>query len=57
MPAREAARDIDLSGYAEWSDPERIVTTVDAVYRERAGDRAEPDRLALIAATVERQGT
>lgn len=56
VSAREAARDIDLSGYAHWSDPERIVTTVDAVYRERAGDRAEPDRLALIAAMGESQG-
>lgn len=47
--AREAARRIDLSPYAGWTNPERIVVTVDAIYRELAGDSSEPDRLELIA--------
>lgn len=49
VPARDVAAGIDLAPYAGWSNPERIVTTVDAVYRERAGDGAPADQLALIA--------
>jgi cyclase len=50
VPATEAARRIDLQAYAGWGNPERILLTVDAVYRRLAGDASEPDRLALIAA-------
>jgi cyclase len=49
VPAREAARRIDLSPYAGWTNPERIVVSVAAVYRQLAGDTSEPDRLELIA--------
>ena len=49
VPAREAARQIDLTAYAGWGDPERIVLMVDAVYRDLAGDASGPDRLELIA--------
>jgi cyclase len=48
MPVREAAKRIDLSAYAGWRNPERVVVSVDAVYRQLAGDGAEPDRLELI---------
>jgi cyclase len=47
--ARDAARRIDLAPYSGWTNSERIVVTVDAIYRELAGDTSEPDRLELIA--------
>jgi cyclase len=50
LPAGEAAARIDLSAYAEWGNPERVVMMVDAVYRQLAGDESGPDQLALIAA-------
>jgi cyclase len=50
VPAREAAAGIDISAYAGWGNPERVVMLVDAVHRGLAGDEAGPDRLALIAA-------
>lgn len=34
MPALEAAFDIDLGAYADWSDTERIVVNTDTVYAE-----------------------
>ena len=34
MSAPEAARDIDLGEFADWSDSERIAVNVDSVYRE-----------------------
>ena len=34
MSAADAARDIDLGGYADWSDSERIAINVDAIYHE-----------------------
>jgi cyclase len=49
IPARVAAKQIDLAPYAGWRNAERIVVTVDAIYRELAGDASDPDRLALIA--------
>jgi cyclase len=50
LPIRDAAARIDLSAYAGWGNPERVVMFVDAVYRRLAGDESGPDRLALIAA-------
>jgi cyclase len=50
LPVRDAAARIDLSPYAGWGDPERVVMMVDAVYRSLAGDESGPDQLALIAA-------
>ena len=50
LSAREAARRIDLSPYAGWGNPERVVMLVDAVYRRLEGDESGPDQLALIAA-------
>ncbi len=34
MPAEEAALDIELGEFADWSDPERIAVNVDSVYHE-----------------------
>jgi cyclase len=50
LPVRDAAARIDLSAYAAWGNPERVVMMVDAVYRGLAGDDSGPDRLALITA-------
>jgi cyclase len=50
LAVREAAARIDLSAYAAWGNPERVVMMVDAVYRKLAGDESGPDQLALIAA-------
>jgi cyclase len=50
VPVRDAAARIDLSPYAGWNNPERVVMLVDAVHRRLAGDESGPDRLALLAA-------
>ncbi|MBV9005447.1 MAG: MBL fold metallo-hydrolase [Solirubrobacterales bacterium] len=34
MPAAEAALDIDLGEFADWSDPERIAVNVESIYAE-----------------------
>ena len=34
MPALEAALDIDLGEFADWTDPERIAVNVDSIYAE-----------------------
>ena len=56
MSASEAARDIDLGAFADWSDSERIAVNVDAVYRE-LGAADEPagtvDLLARMAELAE----
>jgi glyoxylase-like metal-dependent hydrolase (beta-lactamase superfamily II) len=49
VPPREMARRIDLSAYAAWTGPERILATVDAIYREIAGDPSPADQAALFA--------
>lgn len=46
----EAARDIPLAPFADWTDPERILVNTHALYREFAGDRTPPDAMALFAA-------
>lgn len=50
MPYEEAARDISLAPFADWTDPERICVNVHALYREFARDAAPPDAMALFAA-------
>jgi glyoxylase-like metal-dependent hydrolase (beta-lactamase superfamily II) len=47
MNAREAAFDIKLGNYANWSDAERIVVTVRTLFEEFKGERIEPDILGL----------
>ena len=46
----EAARDISLAPFAHWTDPERILVNVHALYREFRRDAAPPDAMALFAA-------
>lgn len=50
MGCEEAARDISLAPFAGWTDPERILVNVDALYREFRRDKAPPDAMALFAA-------
>jgi len=46
----EAARDISLRPFADWTDPERIVVNVQSLYREFAADQSPRDIMALFAA-------
>jgi glyoxylase-like metal-dependent hydrolase (beta-lactamase superfamily II) len=48
MPPADAARDIDLGAFAGWVDSERIVVTVDSIYRELDPSRQPASVLALI---------
>lgn len=48
MNAFEAARDIKLSEYSAWSDPERIAINVDSLYREFSGQEVRTDMLELM---------
>lgn len=41
MNVEQAADDIDLSGFSDWGDPERIVVNVDTLYREFAPQHPE----------------
>lgn len=51
----EAARDIALDAYADWSESERIVVNVDTLYRGFRGESGSPDvpellgRMAVLA--------
>jgi glyoxylase-like metal-dependent hydrolase (beta-lactamase superfamily II) len=47
MPVLEAAFDIDLGAYADWSDTERIVVNTDAAYAE-----AQPGHVRLPTLTM-----
>jgi glyoxylase-like metal-dependent hydrolase (beta-lactamase superfamily II) len=47
MTALDAARDIDLGPYAGWSEGERVVANVHALYRD-FGDQAPSDALSLM---------
>ena len=46
----EAARDIALTPFADWTDPERILVNVDSLYREFRRDTGSRDVMALFAA-------
>jgi len=48
LDAFEAARDIELSEYSAWSDPERIAVNVDSLYREFANDEARTELFELM---------
>jgi glyoxylase-like metal-dependent hydrolase (beta-lactamase superfamily II) len=50
MSAAEAVRDIDLGVFAGWVDSERIVVTVDSIYRELDPSRQSSGVLALVEA-------
>ena len=47
LSIREAARDISLSDYASWGDPERIVVNVATLYREFGDPTPSPGPLEL----------
>jgi len=47
MSAAEAARDIDLRDFENWSDAERIVVNVDRLYAEFAGSEPSSDIATL----------
>jgi glyoxylase-like metal-dependent hydrolase (beta-lactamase superfamily II) len=48
MTPLEAARDIELGPYAGWSEPERVVANVRAIYRD-FGDPAPGDVMTVMA--------
>ena len=56
LSAFDAARDIELSEYSAWSDPERIAVNVDSLYREFSGDQAATDIVELFARMAELAG-
>lgn len=56
MGAFEAARDIELSEYSAWSDPERIAVNVDSLYREFSGQQARTDMLELVSRMADLAG-
>ena len=56
MGAFEAAKDIELSEYSAWSDPERIAVNVDSLYREFSGQAARTDILDLLRRMAELAG-
>jgi cyclase len=45
MGHEEAARDIDLSDYRDWTEGERVVVNVQSLYREFSGQTAAEDDL------------
>jgi len=49
MSASEAARDIPLDAYANWSDQERIAVNVASIYRELSGEQEALSTLSLFA--------
>jgi hypothetical protein len=56
MSAFEAAKDIELSEYSAWSDPERIAVNVDSLYREFSGEKTATDILELFGRMAELAG-
>jgi cyclase len=48
LDAFAAAKDIELSEYSAWSDPERIAVNVDSLYREFSGQQIRTDTLELL---------
>jgi glyoxylase-like metal-dependent hydrolase (beta-lactamase superfamily II) len=56
MGVLEAARDIPLGEFADWSDAERIVVNVDTLYREFSGNSTPPDLPGMLAGMAELAG-
>jgi glyoxylase-like metal-dependent hydrolase (beta-lactamase superfamily II) len=56
LDAFEAAKDIELSEYSSWSDPERIAVNVDSLYREFSGQQTRTDLLELMRRMAELAG-
>jgi cyclase len=55
MTPLEAARDIDLGGYADWSERERLVANIRALYRDFGSD-ISADALTVMAEMAELAG-
>lgn len=53
LSAADAARDIELGAYADWSDSERIGVNVASLYREWSGGAAGASPLDLMALMAE----
>jgi hypothetical protein len=49
MEFADAAFDISLDPYMDWSDPERIIVNVHQLYREFSGETRPPDAMRLFA--------
>jgi glyoxylase-like metal-dependent hydrolase (beta-lactamase superfamily II) len=47
MSALDAAKDIDLSDYADWGEPERVVANIHALYGD-FGAGSRPDLLSVL---------
>ena len=47
MSALDAAKDIPLGRFSSWTESERMVVNVEAVYRELRGDEQPPNILTL----------
>ncbi len=45
----EAARDLELEGFDDWGDPERLAVNVDSLYRELEGKPEKTDVIELFA--------
>jgi glyoxylase-like metal-dependent hydrolase (beta-lactamase superfamily II) len=56
MDAFEAAKDIELTEYSAWSDPERIAVNVDSLYREFSGEEQATDIMELFSRMAELAG-
>jgi cyclase len=56
LNAFDAAKDIELSEYSAWSDPERIAVNVDSLYREFSGEQTATDIVELFSRMAELAG-
>jgi cyclase len=56
MSAFEAAKDIELSEYSSWSDPERIAVNVDSLYRGFSGQEVQTDIFELMGRMAQLAG-
>lgn len=56
LDAWEATRDIELSEFSAWSDPERIAVNVDSLYREFSGEQVRTDLMELMNRMAELAG-
>lgn len=56
MSAFDAAKDIELKHYSDWSEPERIAVNVDSLYREFDQQRERSDIFVLFQQMAELAG-
>jgi hypothetical protein len=53
LSVKQAVGKIDLSAYAHWLDPERIVLAIDTIYKGLEGDTSAPDYLRVFGEMAE----